>query len=905
MQAGVWPEKGDLELWLNTKALSTADANRWHMFITQGLRAAGFDVVLHTNRPHPFGPNDAFVAASSSAALSRKLLHNFRNWVLTPAQAPRVVDAWLFSVLQAQGLANSLHLSAARRACSLVSSVFNADEYISGFLDNVAELQGYGDTEHLLIRPGSTGQEHEVLLQHTSKHPGAFYINLPRDPGLYDVWNLGCRLASGRLISNANVDDRRAPDQLVHLRVLLDQSPTAVAASTALRVSQQKNLPWSESAHCKVWFGQLGNRLLDGADLFSQRDGYKVSHNVPHCMPLWRRSLHGWAGEFNQRRYGASADWAFWLKAAAGRSRFVVSAEPRGLYLQDEGTFWRREKASGAVDRNEAHVLADFGWLSDQGQQVTEKNTETLTAVTLRAMDRLRMGAVLDALADLLTAWSERSTAELAMAQPSVTKMGQVFFGVAALPQLLEARAGLAAHDREVGLWALLVDVVHDCVATSGEQAWRWLEWACVDWCDSRGGVQGWLLLAWLAKRQGQADRETHLLRGQHEAAPAVFWAEVQSAYRFGRPLAELSALVGAATPQPMGLSAPHLKVRFFPDYSQSNAYQTLLYEPWRMAGAQVEPASNWTEFLGMPGKDETGQVLHLHWLSPLFGRGLTNEQLQLHTQALLTKLAERKAQGATIHWTVHNEMSHETSARQLETLVQRDISLLADRVWIHHPMASHLLSWLPAETKLALQEHGTYAAPNGAASDKKQARQALGLPQDAFVLVHTGLVRPYKGLDRWLPHMLEILEEFPRMVLFLAGRISCQATLVFLHKHPHPRLVVLNQILDETTLHQCMVAADVGFLSYRRVLTSGSLAHWLGVGRPVLAPALGTLPAYVVPGWNGFLYNDAQSMMGWLRYCLNQPEALGRMASQAAQTGSSLSWGGPETKHDISGETK
>lgn len=141
--------------------------------------------------------------------------------------------------------------------------------------------------------------------------------------------------------------------------------------------------------------------------------------------------------------------------------------------------------------------------------------------------------------------------------------------------------------------------------------------------------------------------------------------------------------------------------------------------------------------------------------------------------------------------------------------------------------------------------------------------------------------------------------------MLLLAGRISCDATLAFLRTNPHPRLVVHNQLLNDTALHHCMVAADVGFLSYDRVLTSGTLAHWLGVGRPVLAPALGTLPAHVVPGWNGFLYDDAESMTHWLRYCMNQPDALQGMAAQAAQTGGTLHWGGPETNHEILGEKK
>jgi hypothetical protein len=902
MQPIAGPPFNDIHLWLNTEALSAADADAWQTFATQGLQAAGFAVVLHTNQPNPFGPHEAFAAACSSVALTRKLLHNIQHWVLAPAQAPGAVDAWLYSVLAACGLAQRLQLRASRRACTLVSSVFNADEYLSGFLLNASDLHGYEDTEHLLIRPGSTGSEHAALLRHAFTHDGAVYINLPSDPGLYNVWNLGCRLASGRYVSNANVDDRRAPDHLVHLQEQLKMWPAASVASTALRVSQQKNLAWADSSHCKVWFGELGNKLLDGADLFAQRNGQWVSRNVPHCMPLWRRSLHGWAGEFDQGRYGASADWAMWLKAASGGARFAVSPVAKGLYLRDESTFWRREHASGAVQRHEAHVLADFGWLAEANTH-TEPQTVSMSSVTMRAMELLRMGAVLDALASLLCAWQERSPSELRLAHMAVAQLGRVYLGVQSLPSLLQAQAALYAADRDTGLWNALVDVAQACDAPQGHRAWRWLEWASMDWCETQGEGKGWVLLAWLASRQGQAEREEQLLRACHAAGPVAFWSDVQQAYRFGKPLAELSAIVGDATPQPLGQDAAHLHLKFFPDFRASNDYQTLLYAPWQAAGAQVAAASNWADFLQQSPSGTAGQVLHLHWLSLMFSRGLSPENLQPQARGLVANLSLRKAEGAEIHWTVHNTVSHASSAPELELEVQRDICLLANKVWVHHPMAAHLLNWMPQQANLALQEHGSYPLPDGAASNKAQAREAVGISQDAFLLTQTGMVKPYKGLHRWLPHLLAMLEEAPSMVLLLAGRISCDATLEFLHAHPHPRLVVMNRVLDKTTLHHCMVAADVGFLSYDRVLTSGTLAHWLGVGRPVLAPALGTLPAYVVPGWSGFLYDNAESMTHWLRYCINQPDALQRMTAHATKTGGTLRWGGPKTIHEIQGK--
>jgi hypothetical protein len=278
----------------------------------------------------------------------------------------------------------------------------------------------------------------------------------------------------------------------------------------------------------------------------------------------------------------------------------------------------------------------------------------------------------------------------------------------------------------------------------------------------------------------------------------------------------------------------------------------------------------------------------------------MAEAELQKLSAGLLQGLRQQKAAGFELHWTVHNEVSHGSSAPGLEAALQRELCQLADTVWVHHPMARHVLPWLPEHTRLALVEHGPYPAPPAAITDKAKAKQALGLPTDGVLLVHTGLVRSYKGLSNWLPTVLHVLQARPELTVLIAGRISCEQTLAWLQAHPHPRLLVRNQFLDEQTLHTCMTAADWGWLSYERVLTSGALMHWLALGRPVLAPALGTLPAYVVPGWNGFLYRTANELQRWLDHALNHPQHAAAMAANANATGRTLRWPAHNTHKGI-----
>ena len=71
----------------------------------------------------------------------------------------------------------------------------------------------------------------------------------------------------------------------------------------------------------------------------------------------------------------------------------------------------------------------------------------------------------------------------------------------------------------------------------------------------------------------------------------------------------------------------------------------------------------------------------------------------------------------------------------------------------------------------------------------------------------------------------------------------------------PAGQLVIEDRFIPEEELAGFIQAADYTFLCYRAILTSGSLFQAFSLGVPVTAPKLGTIPSYVVPGWNGYLY--------------------------------------------------
>jgi len=890
--------------------LQDTEQQAWLTLLKSALASLGLNPSIESfsGLPPEDGSNFAFI--TDSAALSRKLLLNIPHIFLQPVRRPVKVDAFFHW----WPLADLNQYPPAYPNVTLISSVFRGDVFLGGFLSNMASLDGYADCQHLLIRAGSPGDEHQQLIQHVRRYPCAVYINLSRDPGLYAVWNLGLQLSTGQYVSNANLDDRRASTQLIYLQSVLEQNPKVTVASTPLRVSELKNLSWEDSGKCPVMFANEREQVVGPEQLFRQTPQGLASRNVPHCMPLWRRSVHFFAGEFDERRYGPSADWAFWLKAGYRGARFYIGGEALGLYLRDADSYWRRNSLAGEIDTG---IVAEFSdWYGAVGLR-------PLGLELTRAISLLQAGSVLEGLGRLLMAMANpfpRNTFVQRCTDPVITvQEHRLFESECVLLDLVcqkffDYPEGTAWAKRfgttvalggpmESAFFNALVDLLHLVGNATDVAVKRRLALACVDWMTCFADAKGAIALAFLAGRCGFAESEQKILQRQHSVDAADFWLRIQQVYRFSRPLPELCSLVDALETdwQPV-LPWSRYQIFFYPAFT--NDYQELLYAPLRAAGGNALGSLEIQDFLAhspttiphVPNFFDTETVFHVHWVNHFFAHsGWTTAQRAEQIEDFFASLSKKKQAGCKVFWTIHNYLSHESVDRAAEAAFRRRLFQLADRVFLHHPLAISLLDWLPAEgreNKLCLCEHGAYDLTMPASVSRSAARIALGYGEDEWVVTHIGQVRDYKGLDRWLPVLFELLVNTPRMRLVIAGKIQSASVRFWLENHRHPRLTVRDAFIDDDLLVKQMRAADIGFLSYKMILTSGSLVHWLSCGRPVLAPPLGTVAAYLVDGWNGFLYKDETDLKQILKTVVKMPaEELARLSRNALDTTQSLHW--------------
>ncbi|MDJ0820341.1 MAG: hypothetical protein QNJ09_00855 [Paracoccaceae bacterium] len=222
-----------------------------------------------------------------------------------------------------------------RFGCTLVTSVFRSDEFLQGFINNSVALDGY-DTliDHVFLIAKVSDLEARLLNALMQAQANVVVVWSIYDPGLYACWNLGIQMARRPYISNANVDDLRDPAHVVTLIQDLEAHPEALVAATALNPFHAFPPDGTLPEDREGWYS-------DRPGPFTARDiGYLTEatpprlepFNMPHCMPVWRRSLHERFGWFDEPRYGTYADWAFWLHVLREGGYGWMNPAPLGFY---------------------------------------------------------------------------------------------------------------------------------------------------------------------------------------------------------------------------------------------------------------------------------------------------------------------------------------------------------------------------------------------------------------------------------------------------------------------------------------------------------------------------------------------------------------------------------------------
>jgi glycosyltransferase involved in cell wall biosynthesis len=281
--------------------------------------------------------------------------------------------------------------------------------------------------------------------------------------------------------------------------------------------------------------------------------------------------------------------------------------------------------------------------------------------------------------------------------------------------------------------------------------------------------------------------------------------------------------------------------VAFWPNYSDTNPYQRLLYAParsrWHIVAADLDAARH--RLRTRP--DAAAVIFHLHWTNQILRNAPDTAAGRVAMDRFLADLAAFRAAGGRLVWTVHNAVAHDARHPELEAELSARIAALADLVHIHATSSLPEIAAVFAvdSARVRVIRHGHFLGVYPDTLSRSEARRQLGLAADDEVVLFTGQVRPYKGVEDLVKAMALLWPTRPRLRLVIAGGLNYDPRGDIAATLPHEQarqILWTSRFLADEEMQLYLRAADVAAYPYRRILTSGSILLALSFGVPVVS---------------------------------------------------------------------
>jgi GT2 family glycosyltransferase len=205
---------------------------------------------------------------------------------------------------------------------SLFCSFYKNETFIEGYLENLLEQTMFKDIEFIFVDCNSPENEKKYILPLTKKYKNIIYYKLDQDPGLYGGWNYAIKKSKAKLVSNWNTDDRKSKEGMEFLYKAFEKDPELDVAYGITYISEKANEKYVDNNFGKI-YPYLPHSFKN-----------LMINNSPHCMPLWKKSIHDRYGFFDES-YKSCSDGDMWLKAASMGAKLKLINHPIGLYYQN------------------------------------------------------------------------------------------------------------------------------------------------------------------------------------------------------------------------------------------------------------------------------------------------------------------------------------------------------------------------------------------------------------------------------------------------------------------------------------------------------------------------------------------------------------------------------------------
>ena len=222
-------------------------------------------------------------------------------------------------------------------------------------------------------------------------------------------------------------------------------------------------------------------------------------------------------------------------------------------------------------------------------------------------------------------------------------------------------------------------------------------------------------------------------------------------------------------------------------------------------------------------------------------------------------QMKRRGLRAPNIVFLADNVITQET--RPAYMMLTRFAFRAVDHFIVHSESVERDLLKIVPDAKHAKLPHGIFDIFVNAIS-RADARRALGLPQDAPVILFLGYIRKYKGLDILLRALPIVLERIPELRLIVAGEFygneDEHRSLISSLGIPEQNLLLATDYIANDEVAKYFAAANVVVLPYRSATQSGIVPISYQFDRPVIVTDVGGLRESVEDRVSGLLVSEA-----------------------------------------------
>ena len=250
---------------------------------------------------------------------------------------------------------------------------------------------------------------------------------------------------------------------------------------------------------------------------------------------------------------------------------------------------------------------------------------------------------------------------------------------------------------------------------------------------------------------------------------------------------------------------------------------------------------------------------VHIHW--PNFFYSRPRILSTFHGFGLfLFLLVLARWRGVRIIWTVHNLQPHDPCIIPgLDAAASWLLIRLATRFFVHGMSAEReVLDRFPRMAgRIVVIDHGHWQDLYPDTIGRDAARRKLSINERDYTFLLIGLCKRYKNLEG-LIYAFERLPGQPALVIaghFPDKTYETSIRALIDHSPARIRIRLFPRYIPDEEIQVFLYAADAVVVPYLEVLTSGTGLLALTFGRPLIAPARGSLKDIVTEDC-GLLYN-------------------------------------------------